>query len=58
MLIKNQKKGKTKLDFLAVIFHYKKRDYNLNKLLKNYLKLLTCCVNLKLTDNQRFVKSY
>ena len=65
-LLKNYKKvvitflkiDQTKLGFLIPIFDYNLFTYNHEKVLKNYLKLLTLYVNLTLTDFQHFTKCY
>ena len=65
-LLKNYKKivitflkiDQTKLGFLMSIFDYNLFTYNQEKLLKNYLKLLTLYVNLTLTDFQHITKHY
>ena len=58
VLITFIKINQTKLGFLISIFDYNLFTYHQEKLLKNYLKLLTLNVNLTLTDFQHITKYY
>ncbi len=57
-MISFPKKSQTKLGFLVKVLDYNFYQYNLIKVLKNYLKLLTQVVKLSLTDYQRIVNLY
>lgn len=52
------KNTQIKLGFLIPVFDYNLITYNQEKVLKNYLKLLTANVNLRLTEYQRIKKLY